>query len=174
MAESPYFPPPRGKPEGGAYRAPARPLADPIAQLKPLVVSRPAEPSSRGPLKSAAGAHDMVSAMVDERTYWERHTTFARFPRPIGGVLALFGGWIVWESLFHDGYYGVSGTLFGPVALLTGVWALLFGYPLGRGGRPPGWWTLGQVASIVVGLGLGAGLRAVFAVLAVLATGRSY
>ena len=49
-----------------------------------------------------------------------------------------------------------------------GASCIVRGYPLGRSGRPPAWWTLGQVASIFVGLCLGAGL------LAVLATASSY
>ena len=130
-----------------------------------MVVSRPEEPSSHAAPRVVA-ARDMLVPTVDERTYWERHTTFARFPRPIGGVMALLGGWICWDALhtlFHGGYYGVKGTLFGPVALLAGIWALLFGYPLERDGHPPGWWKLGQIASVVAGLCLGAALLALLA-----------
>ena len=119
-----------------------------------MVVSRPEEPSSHAAPRVVA-AREMLVPTVDERTYWERHTTFARFPRPIGGVMALLGGWICWDALhtlFHGGYYGVKGTLFGPVALLAGIWALLFGYPLERDGHPPGWWKLGQIASNSVSL----------------------
>ena len=166
MAESPYFPPPRAKPDGGAYREAAlRPAADPETQPKRVVVSRPAEPSYAQP-KEVMTARDLVTPMADERTYWERHRIFARFPRPIGGVMVLLGGWIAWESvqtLLHGGTYYVRGTLFGPVALLVGIWALLFGYPLERNGRPPTWWIVGQVACLVVGLCIGAGMLALLA-----------
>jgi hypothetical protein len=141
-------------------------MPDPVAQPKRVVVSRPEAPTSYAQPKDVVPARELLVPMGEERTYWERHTTFARFPRPIGGVLVLFGGWIVWESvhtLFHGGSYYVRSTLFGPVAVLAGAWALLFGYPLERNGRPPPWWILGQVTCIVVGLCLGAGMLALLA-----------
>ena len=167
MGNEPFFPPPRKK--DGAYREPApRPPADPTPDVKRVVVvSRPeAPPPSYAQPKDAVPARELLVPTADERTYWERHTTFARFPRPIGGAMVLLGGWIVWEAfhtLLHGGYYGVKGTLFGPVAVLTGFWALLFGYPIERNGRPPSWWTFGQIACVIVGLCLGAALLAVLA-----------
>ena len=167
MGEPPYFPPPRGKPDGGAYREAAlRPAADPVPQPKRVVVSRPDEPSSYAQPRDVVPARELLTPIADERTYWQRHTTFARFPRPIGAVMIVLGGWIAWESVntyVHGGYYGVRGTLFGPVALLSGVWALLFGYPLERSGRPPSWWIMGQVACLVVGLCVGAGMLGLLA-----------
>lgn len=165
MGTEPFFPPPRKK--DGAYREPEpRPLVlDPAPEVKRVVVSRPEAPLS-DPRPKVVPARELVATLADERTYWERHATFARFPRPIGGVMVLLGGWIVWEAfhtLLHGGYYGVKGTLFGPVAMLTGIWALLFGYPLERNGRPPSWWTFGQIACVIVGLCVGAALLAVLA-----------
>jgi hypothetical protein len=154
----PYFPKPSPK---SVYRepAPVAPEAPPrgMPAKKPVVVSRPQDhPDMKPPSPRALGVTPRAS------TYWERHELLMRYPRPFGAIVMTLGGWVTWstiDSLIHGGRYGRFTTIFGPVMFLSGVWVVLFGYPIDpEDGIPPRSWTMGYFGSALVGLVVGVGL----------------
>jgi hypothetical protein len=147
--DEPYFPPPRKPQQQPAYRTPA---ARPPSETEPkrLVVTRPER------LEAETAPPKLASTPPATRppTYWEEHIVFARYPRPIGALLMLASGAIVWSTLdllAHHGTYRSRGVVLAPVGVLVGLWTTVTGFPLGAEGNPPGWWVVGLVSCTCVG-----------------------
>ncbi len=156
---APHFPPPR--PKGGAYRAPAEtPLApaEAPAAPSPVVVHRPDAPPDSAASRRASAARTLVEGSSRERTFWARHRFFARHPRLVGGFSAAAGGFLTASNvgtLLNGGYYSPRGTVLGALALVVGLYALVFGYPLDDDGRVPRWYAFGLAGAVGAGALLG-------------------
>lgn len=140
---APHFPPPRAKPT--AYREPA--LVEPVPTPAKIVAHRPEPPESPD---AAPRRAELLGVGARERTFWARHTFFARHPRAIGAALTLFGGALSY-AVIVDGWGGRAMFL-GPLGFFGGLFALLFGYPLDDRGDVPSWYKAGLVAAVALGL----------------------
>ena len=139
------------------------PVARPAVPSRRVEVSRPEPPVIDAPGPPPQAVAPLAQVLREERTYWQRHQTFARYPRAVGLGLVGLGGFLLYstvDTLLHGGYYGVRSTITAPVVVLAGAWSVAFGYPLERSGRPPAWWTAGLVACVISGFLIGLALLA--------------
>ncbi|CAN5408443.1 hypothetical protein BH09MYX1_BH09MYX1_53170 [soil metagenome] len=92
--------------------------------------------------------------MPRERTYWERHRTFARYPRAFGAFILAVGAAIVGSdlsTLHSGGFWTERGAILGPLCFLPGLWFVVFGYPIDEEGRVPKWYAVGLIGCLAAG-----------------------